>query len=94
MQMMTLLQYNNSIITVNEIDSYYEQDYIFDLDLNKHLQVAFGITYYDGNSERLDFDDIGRIIPRIKTWNLDSRTEFSDLKFRPCTREELGISDE
>ena len=73
-QMMTLLQYNNSIITVNEIDSYYEQDYIFDLDLNKHLQVAFGITYYDGNSERLDFDDIGRIIPRIKTWNLDSRT--------------------
>ena len=93
-QMMTLLNYNNSIITVNEIDSHYNQNYTFDLDIHKNLQVAFGITYYDGNTERLDFDDIGRIIPRIKTWNLDTRTQFRDLKFRPCSREELGISEE
>ena len=66
--MLTLLQYNNSIITVNEIDSFYTREYSFDLDIDKNLQVAFGISYYDDNSERLDFDDIGQIVPRIKSW--------------------------
>ena len=46
---MTLVQFSNSIITVNEIDSFYNEEYSFDLDIDKSLQIAFGITYYDGN---------------------------------------------
>ena len=91
--MLTLLQYNNSIITVNEIDSYYTREYSFDLDIDKDLQVAFGITYYDDNSERLDFDDIGQIVPRIKSWKTNQGTTFSDVNFWPCTEEELGIDE-
>ena len=79
--MLTLLQYNNSIITVNEIDSYYTREYSFDLDIDKNLQVAFGISYYDDNSERLDFDDIGQIVPRIKSWKTNQGTTFSDVNF-------------
>ena len=57
--MMTLFQYSNSIITVNEIDSFYPETYSFDLDKKKALQIAFGLTYYDDNFEMLDIGDVG-----------------------------------
>ena len=91
MQLFTLLQYNNSIITVNIIDSALTEDYSFDLDVDKSFQVAFGLTYYDGNTEMLDFDDVGRLVPRIKTWSKDGPVEFKSLRYRPCTEAELGL---
>ena len=90
-QLLTLLQYNNSIITVNIIDSALTEEYRFDLDVNNSLQVAFGITYYDGNPEMLDFDDVGRLVPRLKTWTKDGPVVFRDLRYRPCTGAELGL---
>ena len=46
---------------MNEIDSFYNEEYSFDLDIDGSLQIAFGITYYDSNEERLDFGDIGEV---------------------------------
>ena len=91
--MMTLVQFSNSIITVNEIDSFYNEEYSFDLDIDKSLQIAFGITYYDGNEERLDFGDVGEIVPRLKSWNDTTGVLYTDLRYRDCTKEELGIDE-
>ena len=55
--------------------------------------MAFGLTYYDGNPEMLQFDDVGRLVPRLKTWSKDGPVIFYDLSYRPCTREELGLEE-
>ena len=68
-------------------------EYVFDLDVDNSFQMAFGITYYDGNVEMLKFDDVGKIIPRMKTWSKEGPVVFKDLSYRPCTKEELGLSE-
>ena len=84
-QLLTLLQYSNSIITVNIIDSALTEEYDFDLDIDKSFQLAFGLTYYDGNLEMLEFDDVAKLVPRLKTWSKDGPVVFHDLSYRPCT---------
>ena len=41
----------------------------------------------------LKFDDVGKIIPRMKTWSKEGPVVFKDLTYRPCTKEELGLSE-
>ena len=54
MELILLLQSGNSIITTNEVDSYYDSFYEFKLDKgNSGIQIAFGLTAYDGNFESL-----------------------------------------
>ena len=84
-QLLTLVQHGNSIITANVIDSGLTEEYIFDLDIDKSLQVAFGLTYYDGNLEMLQFDDVATLVPRLKTWTKDGSVNFRDLSYRTCT---------
>lgn len=92
-QLLTLLQYSNSIITVNIIDSALTEEYDFDLDIDKSFQLAFGLTYYDGNLEMLEFDDVAKLVPRLKTWSKDGPVVFHDLSYRPCTEQELGLTE-
>ena len=60
-------------------------EYIFDLDVDKSLQVAFGLTYYDENLEMLQFDDVAKIVPRLKTWTKNGPVNFTDLSYRECS---------
>ena len=58
-QAITVATWANSIITNNVIDSFYQDDYVFNLDKKPGLQVAFGITYYDSNQEMIVEPDYG-----------------------------------
>ena len=56
------------------------------------FEIAFGFTAYDDNYEMLHEPDYGEIKVFMKSWSSsDSFTEFSELEFRPCTDEELGL---
>ena len=87
------MQYANSIITVNVVDSHYSDEYIFNLDKGPGFQAAFGLTYYDSNQEMIIEPDYGEIIGRVKSWNNENGVVWQYLDFRPCTQEELGISE-
>ena len=87
------MQYANSIITVNVVDSHYNDGYVFDLDKGPGFQAAFGLTYYDSNQEMIIEPDYGEIIGRVKSWNNENGVVWQYLDFRPCTQEELGISE-
>ena len=91
--MITLIHYSDSTITANEIDSYYTEEYIFDLDKGKSLNVAFGITYYDDNQEMMKVPDYGELIARVKSWNANSGLFWKNVTLRPCTDQELGIAE-
>ena len=49
LNLVTLSQYGNSIITNNIIDTHYTSEYVFDLDKKPGFNVAFGMTYYDSD---------------------------------------------
>ena len=94
-QAITVATWANSIITNNVIDSYYQDDYVFNLDKQPGLQIAFGITYYDTNQEMIVEPDYGELIGRVKKWGGDHvGIEWQELNIRPCTYEELGLGDE
>ena len=95
LQAVTVATWANSIITNNVIDSFYQDDYVFDLDKKPGLQIAFGITYYDSNQEMIVEPDYGELIARVKKWGGDAiGIEWQQLNIRPCTYEELGLGDE
>ena len=93
-QAITVATWANSIITNNVMDSFYQDDYVFDLDKKPGLQVAFGMTYYDSNQEIIIEPDYGELIARVKKWGGDhTGIEWQQLDIRPCTEGELGLGD-
>ena len=70
------MQYANSIITVNLVDSHYGEDYVFDLDKGPGFMAAFGMTYYDSNREMLIEPDYGEIKGRVRSWNEENGAQW------------------
>ena len=54
--------------------------------------MAFGLITYEAESDS-DYSAYGEIRARLKTWDSGS-IQFVDLASRPCTREDLGLSDD
>ena len=75
-QILTVMQYANSIITVNVVDSHYGDEYTFDLDKGPGFRVAFGMTYYDSNQEMLIEPDYGTVTGRVKSWNEENGVQW------------------
>ena len=94
LELATVKQYGNTTITVNSIDTYFDSSYEFDLDKGDGLQIAFALTHYDDNFEMLEEPDYGEIKARIRSWSPETpETFFTEVEIRPCTYEELGLSD-
>ena len=59
----------NSDVFLLEVDSYFNDTYEFALDKLPGLQVAFGLTAYDGNYEMLNETEYGQIKANIRSWS-------------------------
>ena len=58
------------------------------------LQLAFGLTAYDGNYEALDVPEYVVVKASVRSWSPDEdATSFHEVKTRPCTRAELGLEE-
>ena len=88
-----LKNFGKSTLRLNNIDYYYTDEYSFDLDKKPGFNVAFGITYFDYNFEMLDEPDYGEVVAKIKSWDKETLIYWSDVKIRPCTKEELGLGE-
>ena len=70
-------------------------DAVFPIDIENmqhdNFRVAFGITSYDGDPERVEDPRYGKIKARYDTWGLGER--YKDLDAHYCTDEELGLAD-
>ena len=71
LEMITLWTNANSTITTNEVDSYFDAFYEFSLDKKPGLQIAFGLTAYDGNYEPIDDPTYVTVKSRIRSWSPD-----------------------
>ena len=92
---MTVYKYSNSIITNNLLDSYFSDEYVFDMDKKPGFNIAFGMSYYDSNQEMLIEPDIAELKARLKMWSPNySGIKWHEVDIRPCTREELGLEGE
>ena len=89
--MLELKNYGKSTIRLNNIDYYYTDEYTFDLDKKPGFNIAFGISYYDHNRTMPIEPDYGEVVAKIKRWNETELINFSDIKLRLCTKEELGL---
>ena len=67
--MLELRSYGKTRMRLDVIDYYYKDTYDFDLDKTPGLNIAFGITHYDNNTEPLDDLDYGEVVGMIKTWD-------------------------
>ena len=68
-QLVTLSAYGNTTVMNNNIDSFYDEEYVFDLDKKDNgFQIAFGITAYDSNIEKIDDPDYATLHARLKQW--------------------------
>ena len=69
-----LVGFGQSTVRLDEIDYHYDDSYVFDLDKKPGLNIAFGFTHYDSNTEPIDDPDYGEVIAEIKTWGGTSGT--------------------
>ena len=86
-----LKNYGKSTLRLDNIDYYYTDEYVLDLDKKPGFNIAFGITNFDHNLEMLDEPDYGEVVAKIKRWDSELLINWSDVKIRPCTMEELGL---
>ena len=86
-----LVGFGQSTVRLDEIDHYYNDSYVFDLDKKPWLNVALGFTHYDSNPEPIDDLDYGEVFADIKTWGGTSGSGHRRINLRPCTYEELGL---
>lgn len=86
-----LRNYGNSTIRLYKFDHYYNEYDEFTLDKKPGLNIAFGITHFDGNLEPIDNLDYGEVIGEIKRWDGEYDLPNIKMKLRPCTKEELGL---
>ena len=61
MELVALVAFGDSIITAYEIDSHFTSQDIFDIDKAPGIQVALGLTMYDGNYEPIDEPEYGEV---------------------------------
>ena len=93
--MATVVMHSNSDIFLVEQDSYFEDTVKFEGDKLPGLQVAFGLTAYDGNYEMLNDTEYVEVKARIRSWSPEQDTTlFRDIPIRPCTRADLGLDPE
>ena len=57
----------------------------FELDKTPGLNIAFGITHYDNNTEPLDDLDYGEVVAMVKTWNSTEGIRYRKIPMRQCT---------
>ena len=67
--MLELSSYGKTRMRLDVIDYYYKDIDNFNLDKTPGLNIAFGITHYDNNTEPLDDLDYGEMVGMIKTWD-------------------------
>ena len=71
LELLTLTMRNNTLHTTNEVDSFFDGDYTFHTDKTLGLQLAFGLTAYDGNYEALDVPEYVSIKAKVRSWSPD-----------------------
>ena len=89
--MIELSDYGKTTMRLDVVDYYYSDTDVFNIDKTPGLNIAFGVTHYDNNTEKLDDLDYGEVIGVRKFWDGQSGAGYARLDLRPCTREELGL---
>ena len=79
---------------VSTRDSFFDTDFEFTTDTG--LMIAFGLTAYDDNLEPIEDPRYGELKAYYKTWGMNDAlgVEFTELPTVPCTKKQLGISEE
>ena len=73
-------------------DSHFDSDYEFTTD--QGFAVAFALTAYDDNPERIEDPTIGTLKAYYKTWGIKEGSQgvdFEELPIEYCTRSQLGL---
>ena len=94
LNILELFNYGKSTIRLYSIDHHYSEFDVFNLDKKPGLNIAFGITHWDGNLESIYDPDYGEVVGEVKRWDGETKIPNIRLKMRPCTREELGLGIE
>ena len=74
LEVFTLVQRSNTNITLNEVDSYFDNFYEFQFDKAPGLQIAFGLTAYDANYDMIDEPEFVEVKARIRSWSPEEDT--------------------
>ena len=86
-----LIHYNDTNIMSSVYENYYTDENVFKGGKNG-VNVAFGLIAYESDSDK-GFSQYGEIKAKLKTWGEQSII-FEELAHRPCTKEDLGLSDD
>ena len=79
---------------VSEKENAFDEDHILTDDMN--FNVAFAITYYDGNPNSIEDPDIGEMKAYYRQYGFKDMKGVKNVEIptRPCTMADFGISSE
>ena len=85
-QFINLIEYGDNTIMVSSRDSHFGSDFEF---MTKNgLQIAFGLTAYDGNQEPIEDPEYGELKAFYKTWGMPGDPPgviWEELPTKQCT---------
>ena len=86
-------EYDDTSIMVSIKELEYNDTQILTDRMN--FNVAFGITYYDGDKEPIENPNIGTMKAIYREWGLGDYSGVleTELETRPCTMEDFGLQD-
>ena len=92
LEFLNLYYFDGSHISEHTVVSHYGNDFEFNMDKQgSGLDLAFTFTAYDGNKEMVYEPDYGEAKVYMKRWDALSGVTFTEVPFRPCNDEELGV---
>ena len=69
LEMATVVMRSNSDVFLVEVDSYFDDTYVFESDKLPGLQIAFGLTAYDSNYNLLNETEYAQVKARMRSWS-------------------------
>ena len=95
LQMSRLVMFGETVVTMSVRDSYYTPEEVFPYDVELSydgFDLAFGLTAYDLNRERVDDPRFGQLRARYVRWGFEEESNrYKYLTSHPCTEEEKGV---
>ena len=92
--MSRLVMFGETVVTMGVRDSYYTPEDVFPYDVELSydgFDLAFGLTAFDTNPERVDDPRFGQLRARYVRWGFNETNRYKDLTSHPCTDEEKGV---
>ena len=98
LQMSRLVSFCETVVTMSVRDSFFSPEEVYPYDVEDltydGFDLAFGLTAYDDNPDRIDDPRYGQLRARYVRWGFPGQTErYKDLTSHPCTEEEKGVDN-